>query len=226
VLFADTKKNPDRTLHVWLTRYREQLTEKAAGASEITGDIGALTLGMRLNSSKSPAGYEETVYSKGTWIIHMLREMLRQPGAKNPDARFIALLHALMTKYAYRALSTDDLRREVEAIMTPSMDLEGGRSMEWFFEEWVHGTGVPHYRVEFTTHHTEKGYQVRGKVFQTGVPNSFIARVPLYASGSVHNSLLGTVVAAGPETSFRFETQNPPHKIAIDPHMTLLCTTE
>jgi len=226
VLFADTKKNPDRTLHVWLTRYREQLTEKAPGASELAGDLGALTLGTRLNSSKSPGGYEETVYSKGTWIIHMLREMLRQPGVKNPDARFVALLHTLITKYAYRALSTDDLRREVEAVMTPSMDLEGGRSLEWFFEEWVHGTGVPHYRVEFTTHHTEKGYQVRGKIFQTGVANSFIARVPLYASGSGHNALLGTVVAAGLETSFRFETQNPPRKIAIDPQMTLLCTTE
>ena len=226
VLFADSKKNPDRTLHVWLTRYRQQLVEKIPGGTEPAGDLGALTLGVRLDSSKSPSGYEETVYSKGTWIIHMLREMLRQPGAKNPDERFIGLLHTLVTKYAYRALSTDDLRHEVEAVMTPSMDLEGGHSLEWFFEEWVRGSGVPHYRVEFATHHTEKGTQIRGKIFQTGVPNSFIARVPLYATGEGRSSLLGTVVAAGPETSFRFEVPTPPRKISIDPHLTLLCTTE
>jgi hypothetical protein len=226
VLFADTKKNPDHTLHVWLTRYRQQLVEKLPGATETTGDIGALTLGTRLNSSKSPNAFEEIIYGKGSWIIHMLRVMLRQPGARNPDARFTALLQSLVTKYAYRALSTDDLQHEVEAVMTPGMDLEGGGSMEWFFEEWVRGTGIPHYRVEFTGHHTEKGYQIRGKLFQTGVPRSFIASVPLYAGGAGHGALLGTVVAAGPETSFHFVVPNLPRKIVVDPQMTLLCTSE
>jgi len=226
VLFADTKKNPDHTLHVWLTRYRQQLAEKLPGATEAAGDIGALTLGTRLNSSKSPNAYEDIIYSKGSWIIHMLREMLRQPGVRNPDARFTALLKSLVTKYAYRALSTDDLQHEVEAVMTPGMDLEGGRSMEWFFEEWVRGTGIPHYRVEFTAHHTEKGYQIRGKLFQSGVPRSFVASVPLYSGGAGHGALLGTVVAAGPETSFHFVAPNLPRKIVIDPQMTLLCTSE
>jgi hypothetical protein len=226
VLFADTKKNPDHTLHVWLARYRRQLVEKSPGATEAAGDIGALTLGTRLNSSKSPAGYEQIIYSKGSWMIHMLREMLRQPAARNPDARFTALLQSLVTKYSYRALSTDDLRHEVEAVMTPGMDLEGGRSMEWFFEEWVRGTGIPHYRVEFTAHHTDKGYQIRGKLFQTGVPRSFIARVPLYSGGAGHGALLGTVVADGPETSFHFVVPTLPRKIVVDPQMTLLCTSE
>src|SRR3989440_2233735 len=226
LLFADTKKSPDHTLHVWLGRYRHQLAEKLPGATEAAGGIGALALGSRLNSSKSPAAYEEIIYSKGSWIIHMLREMLRQPAARNPNARFTTLLQTLVTKYAYRALSTDDFQHEVEAVMTPGMDLEGGRSMEWFFEEWVRGTGIPHYRVEFTAHHTEKGYVLRGKLFQTGVPRSFVASVPLYASGAGHSALLGTVVAAGEETSFHFVAPNLPRKIVIDPQMTLLCTSE
>jgi len=226
LLFADTKKNPDHTLHVWLARYRQQLVEKLPGATEAPGDIGALTLGTRLNSSKSPSAYEEIVYSKGSWVIHMLREMLRQPGTKNPDARFMALLQRLVKKYAYRSLSTDDFRREVETAMTPAMDLEGGRSMEWFFEEWVRGTGVPHYRVEFTAHHTEKGYEIRGKLFQTGVPRSFIANVPLYAAGAGHGTFLGAVVASGPETPFHFVAESALRKITVDPQMTLLCTSE
>jgi hypothetical protein len=226
VLFADTKKNPDHTLHVWLARYRQQLVDKLPGADEAAGDVGALALGMRLNSSKSLNAYEPIIYGKGTWVIHMLREMLRQPAARNPDERFVSLLQTLVAKYAYRALSTDDLQHEVEAVMTPAMDLEGGHSMEWFFEEWVRGTGIPHYRVEFTAHHTEKGYQIRGKLFQTNVPRSFIASVPLYSGGAGHGELLGTVVAAGPETSFHFVVSSPPHKIVVDPRMTLLCTPE
>ena len=227
LLFADTRGNPEHALRAWLSRYRHQLTEKSPDADEPAGDIGALALGARLNSSKSPTAYERVVYSKGAWVIHMIREMLRQPGSKQPDARFGALLQKLVTKYAYRALSTDDLQHEVESVMTPGMDLDGGRSMEWFFDEWVRGTGTPHYRVEFTTHHDETGYSVHGRLFQTGVPHWFLASVPLYATGGTGGRVfLGSVVASGPETSFRFHTAGPPHKILIDPQMTLLCTTD
>jgi hypothetical protein len=191
-------------------------------------EIGPLSAGSRLNSSKSPFGYETVIYAKGTWVIHMLREMLRQPGAANPDARFTALLKTISEKYAYRAFTTADFQREVQAVMTPKMDLEGGRSMEWFFDEWVRGTGVPRYQAEFTVHHTDTGYQVRGKLLQTGVPRSFIASVPLYATGAGagRNVLLGNVLAAGPETSFHFTTQAAPRRILIDPQMTLLCTSQ
>ncbi len=226
LLFADSRKPSQHELRVWLERYRKQLEEKIPGSDTPAGEIGALSLGNRLNSSKSPAGFEDVIYSKGSWVIHMLRTMLRQPGAKDPDAKFVALLRNISTRYAYSALSTDDLQHEVEAVMTPGMDLEGGRSMEWFFEQWVRGTGIPQYRVEFSTHHTDKGEVVRGRLFQTGVPRSFIASVPIYANnGSGHTVLLGNVVAAGPETSFHFTTQVPPHKLVIDPQMTLLCTT-
>jgi hypothetical protein len=226
LLFAATRKTPDHTLRVWLQRYRQNLVEKSPNADEPAGDIGALALGVRLDSSKSPHAYEDLIYSKGAWVIHMLRQMLRQPGPQ-PDARFNALLHTLVTKYAYRALSTQDLRREVEAVMTPSMDLEGGHSMEWFFEQWVQGTGIPHYQAEFSVHKSDSGYTIRGKLLQSGVPNSFIARVPLYiGSAPGHSVLLGTVVAAGPETPFHFTSPTPARKLLIDPQLTLLCTTE
>jgi Peptidase family M1 domain len=228
LLFADSQKNANHSLRAWLARYRQRLVEKLPGAEQPPAEIGALDLGTRLTSSKSPEGFEQVIYGKGSWVIHMLREMLRQPGTKDPDARFVALLRALASKYAYRALSSADLQREIEAVMTPGMDLEGGRSMEWFFEDWVRGTGVPHYRVEFSVHQSEKGFVVRGKLFQTGVPRSFIAPVPLYAnSGSGHPpALLGVVVTDGPETSFHFTSQTEPHKILVDPRMTLLCLTE
>jgi hypothetical protein len=90
----------------------------------------------------------------------------------------------------------------------------------------VRGTGVPHYRVEYTAHSSGKGYVVRGKLYQDNVPRSFLAPVPLYTgANSGHASFLGVVVASGPETSFHFTTETEPHKILIDPQMTLLCVT-
>jgi hypothetical protein len=223
LLFAESQKNGERNVATWLTRYRKSLVTKPSDADIAPGEIGPVSMGSRLSSSKSPDAYDTIVYSKGPWIFHMLREMLRDPNSKDPDARFIGLLHTLQTKYAEKALSTDDLQHEVEAVMTHKMDLEGGHSMEWFFEQYVHSTGIPRYRVEFTSRRTEKGFQVRGKLFQAGVPRSFIAPVPLFVNSSAgHNNYLGTVIATGEETSFSFISATDPHKLLIDPHMTLL----
>jgi hypothetical protein len=226
LLFTDTQKRNGHSLRLWLERYRKHLAQKLPNSDDTIAGIGALDLGSRLTSSRSPSGFEDVVYGKGAWVVHMLREQLKQPGAKDPDARFDALLKTLAAKYAYRALSTADLQREVEAIMTRSMDLEGGRSMEWFFEQWVRGTGIPRYKVEFSAHTGEKGYVVRGKLFQSDVPRSFLAPVPLYAvSAGSRPVFLGTVIASGPETSFHFTSSPQPQKILIDPQMTLLCVT-
>jgi len=117
------KKTPDRKMRVWLERYRAKLEEKLPNSDLIVADVGPLSLGSRLSSSKAPDGFEMVIYPKGSWIIHMIREMLRQPGTKNPDARFRAFLQKIYTKYSFRALSTTDLQHELDAVMTPAMDM-------------------------------------------------------------------------------------------------------
>jgi hypothetical protein len=227
LLFADSRKIPEHTLRDWLTRYRLQLVTQPPKGEAAPAELGPLSLGNRLTNSKSPTGFEQVIYSKGTWVIHMLRMLLRQPGSINSDERFNELLRTMAAKYAYRALTTDDLQREVEAVMTPAMDLDGGRSMEWFFEDWVRGTGIPHYKVEYSVKHGESGFQIRGTLRQQGVPHGFVAPVPLYAEiAPGQRVLLGTVIASGEETPFHFTAAAAPRKLLIDPHMTLLCVTE
>jgi len=222
VLFADSQKEPDRRLRVWLDRYRKRLLDK--GTSDVAPvDIGALTLGSRLDSSKTPSGFEIVVYSKGAWVFHMIREMLREPKSKDSNARFVAFLAGLQKKYAYRAMSTEDLQLELEAVMTPAMAIEGRKSMEWFFADWVRGTGIPHYKLEYSTKRSEKGFVVRGKLLQSGVPNSFVAPVPIYTASGEY---LGRVIAGGPETPFHFVSSREPGKLVIDPQMTLLSVTD
>jgi Peptidase family M1 domain len=230
LLFADSQNSAEQTLHAWLERDRRTLITKSPDSDRAPADIGPLIAGGRLSSSKSPEAYDQIVYAKGPWVIHMIREMLRQPNApnsKDADARFIGLLQTLQKKYAHAPLSTEQFQREVEAVMTPKMALEGGRSMEWFFEQYVRGTGIPHYKVEYTSRRTEKGFVIRGKLTQTEVPRSFVASVPLYASTAPgHTVLLGNVLASGEETSFTFTSTSQPHKLLIDPRMTLLCVPE
>ncbi len=229
LMYADSKRPGERVLTTGLENYRADLTSTGATGDAIQ-DAGPLTLGSRLRSSRSPGAYSQIVYGKGSWVFHMLRLMLRDaaPGAKNPDARFQRLLASLMEGYRYRALTTDDFQRAVEKVMTPAMALEGGRSMDWFFDQWVRGTGIPKYSVTFTAKPNSAGtaFIVRGKLTQENVPENFIAAVPLYASRAGRRAPLGHVTPSGRVTSFQFTTKTEPKRLLIDPNLTLLAVTE
>lgn len=224
LLFSDSRKETSHSLDTWLAHYRDDLTARLPGKDDdLVDSAGPLALGFRLNSSLTPSGYPQVVYAKATWVFQMLRMMLREPRAKDPDERFVALLRTLATTHHDGALSTDDLQRAVEKVMLPSMDLEGGHSMAWFFDEYVRGTGIPRYKVDFTVQHSGDQFIVKGTLHQSGVPADFIAAVPLYASSTGSKPIyLGRVVTNGEENSFRFVTHADPKKILIDPDMTLL----
>jgi hypothetical protein len=227
LLYADSKKPSDHLLDHWLVRLRTALLTKRSDQEEAPEQAGPLTLGYRLSSSRTPGAYDAVVYGKGTWVIHMLRMMLRNPAAKDPDARFSELLHRLLEQHRYQAISTADFERAVEQWMTPDMDLEGSHSMEWFFDEWVRGIGVPSYSVDYDLRSQGKKFVVHGTLRQSDVPDEFTTAVPLYAQPA-HGSpvLLGTVVTSGPETKFEFVSDVRPRHILVDPQRTLLCRTE
>jgi peptidase M1-like protein len=227
LMYADSKRPGDQRLKTWLEHYRDVLTTRIPGKSQILESAGPLNFGWRLLSAKAPNTYEAVTYGKGTWVIHMLREMLEEPGARDPDARFRELLKSILEEHRFAALSTADFQRAIEKRMTPAMDLEGTHSMDWFFDEWVRGTGIPHYTVDFQVKPHEKEYLVTGKLLQKGVDDVFTAPVPLYG-GKTGGKLerLGVVVTTGPETRFRFVTKARPAKIVIDPRVTVLWRTD
>lgn len=227
LLYADSRKPNAHRMDAWLGRFRRELEASEPGTGRSVEDSGPLTLGYRLGSSKSPGAYETVVYGKGTWVMHMLHELLRDPSAKDPDARFRALLNAILTEYRFKPFSTADFQHAIEQQMTPAMDLEGDRSMKWFFEEWVKGTGIPHYKVQFDTRARGDGFVVYGKLEQSEVNDLFTAPVPIYASRpGAKPQRLGTVITTGSETRFHFTSRFRPARLLIDPHLTLLCQTE
>jgi len=223
-LLALEARNPDaHILKRWLDQYRIDLSHPASGGDTVA-DIGPVTLGIRLASARDPGAYQKIVYGKGTWIFQMLRMMLRDPSGSDPDARFVTFLHGLVRQYHDRPLSTSDLQTELEKVMTPSMALEEKNSMAWFFDEWVYGTGIPHYAVQYDVRPRGNKFQVDGTLTQDGVPDEFLAAVPLYSQAATGRpELLGIVVTAGKETHFRLIAASLPKHLLIDPQQTLLC---
>jgi hypothetical protein len=226
LLYLDGRKPSEHRLASWLERYRAALCTKVPGSAEIVGEAGPLSFGSRLTSSKVPSAYETITYGKATWVIHMLHEMLRNPNANDPDERFRELLRSILSEHRFHSLSTDDLQRAVEQGMTPAMDMEGTHSMDWFFDQWVRGTGIPRYAVEFHVSPHGPEFLVTGRLMQTGVDDVFTAAVPLYGGRpGGKQERLGVVVTAGPETHFRFVSKIRPARISIDPHLTILSRT-
>lgn len=82
------EKNPVQFRQI-LDKYRRDLLSKNKDG-EWLRDAGPVTLGVRLNSSHFPLGYESISYERGTWLFHMLRCMLRDAAARNARHRSAA----------------------------------------------------------------------------------------------------------------------------------------
>ena len=227
-LMYDEKRNPSKhPLQEWLLRYRDALLAKEPETGKTVEQSGPLDFGYRVDSSKSPEAYRVIIYEKGAWVMHMLRMMLRDPRGKNPDARFEELLKNTLEDHRFQTLSTSQLENEVQRLMTPSMDLENSRSMDWFFDEWVRQTGIPEYSLTFSVRPSKTHLLIEGSLEQHDVPDIFTERVPIYGLSAAGKTLfLGSVVTTGATTTFRFTARFRPSKLIIDPEHTILCRTK
>jgi hypothetical protein len=99
--------------------------------------------------------------------------------------------------------------------------------MEWFFDEWVHQTGIPAYSVNYQARSRGGRFEIDGTLQQDAVPNVFTEPVPIYAAHTQGKlELLGRVVTTGATTKFRFVTRVRPSRMVIDPEHTILCRTK
>lgn len=182
-------------------------------------DVGPPTLGVQLMSYIEPLNYQNVVYYKGAYILEMLRTIMEDSRAKNPDQRFIDTMRDFTSTYAGKNASTADFQKVVEKHM--------GESMDWFFNEWVYGTEVPHYDFSYQLRKGDGGKTVAHMVLkQSGVSDSFYMRIPFYATLKGKTMRVGQVAIKGQSTAegdipFGFT----PDKVSIDEYHRILCTT-
>ncbi len=158
LMYLQAVRGRTNEVYDYLDRYRANL-------KVVRNDVGAISLGYRNRSPESPNGYVITVYEKGAWVLHMLRVMMMDLSTLRSD-RFDGLLQAYYARFRGGAASTDDFRRIAEEQL--------GTSLDWFFDQWVHGTALPTYRVAWTSEPADEGrFRVKLRVRQEGVPPEF-----------------------------------------------------
>ncbi len=135
-------------------------------------DIGPVTMGFRLSSPKGGwSVYQNLVYPKGAYILHMLRQMMWTP--TDGDAAFRSTMHDFLEAHKLQAATTEDFKAILEKHITPGMDMDGNHRMDWFFNEYVYGTELPIYHFEGEVTGTGDASNLHYKLIQSGVSASF-----------------------------------------------------
>ncbi len=201
-----TRPKPNDFLEFWKEQ-RKLITEKNAfGFRPI--DVGPVTMGVRLSTQKTGFDiYQNLVYPKGAYILHMIRMMMWTP--KEGDERFKATMHDFVSTYRLKAATTEDFKAIVEKHMSPQMDLDGNGRMDWFFNQYVYGTDLPAYHFDGQATETDTGTSLHYKLTQSGVSPNFKMLVPIYLEFTDGKTLrIGSVRITGSST--KEQTANLP----------------
>jgi aminopeptidase N len=189
---------------------------------------GPVSLGVRLASSKFPAGYEVITYGRGTWLMHMMREMFRDASRtpedpEGSDTVFLTLLRNLYERYKEKEITNADFEHALEAVLPRSLWFEDRQSLDWFFDGWVNGTAFPRFEVKDAHFSTKTGKPiVTGTMVQLDAPDDLVTSVPVYGAVGQNKVYLGRVFAEGPETRFTLSAPAGIKRLILDPYQTVL----
>jgi aminopeptidase N len=148
--------------------------------------------------------FDAVAYKKGSAVVHMLRETVGE------DA-FWKGIGLYLRRHSLGNTETPDLRKAFEET--------SGADLNWFFRQWVYGTGHPELRVAAVYSKAQRKVTVRvSQEHRTGglTPASF--RIPLEiaftSSGgvTVHRALI-----TRPIETFVFEQLDEPKSMELDP---------
>lgn len=166
--------------HQFWADEREMLTQKNKEGRRPV-DVGPLTLGYRLNNARTGSVTRELIYPKGAYVLQMIRFMMQNTRAKDPDGQFKAMMHEFTRTYTNRIASTEDFKAVLEKYMNADMDLDGNHKMDWFFNEFVYGTEYPSYKFAHSFSQDANGDTVLNFTLKQGdVSDNFKMAVPVY----------------------------------------------
>jgi hypothetical protein len=177
VFLMGTSPKRDEYRAFWKEQQKNLLEKNKEGVRPI--DAGPLTMGARVSNSKAGEDvYQMLIYSKGAYVLHMLEMLYWTPNGG--ESAFKRSMQQFVTEYSGKAATTEDWKASMERTMPKSLDLRGDGKLDWFFDEYVYGTELPHYTVasEFTV--ADGVTSVHMKLTQSNVSKNFVMLVPLY----------------------------------------------
>ena len=91
-----------------------------------------------------------------------------------------------------------------------------------FFDQWVYGTGIPAFKLNYSVQRKGAVWNIAGTLSQSDVDQDFTVDVPVEIQFGKGKSLIHHVRSNGPEVSFRVAVKQPPTKLVLDPDFSIL----
>lgn len=171
--------------------YNKRLQEIRDELLDRRDEARPIWLGYRVRDEEHPEDYQNVVYGKGAWVMHMLRMLLTDHDTGS-DAVFVDFIRTFYRDHLGKAATTQDLRRTLEEKV--------GAGMGWFFDQWVYGTAIPTYRFSYTYEPAPDGLvKATIRVRQEGVPEDFSMIVPILLDFGEEGSAVVRVNVMGRE---------------------------
>jgi aminopeptidase N len=172
----------------------------------------ALTFEQTASIARAPsalddqsAAYQSIVFYKGSMIFRMLRETM---GRENFDR----LLATYLENYRGKNSSIDEFEKLATKISQ--------ENLRYFFAQWVEGTGVPEFTVDYQIIRTRAGkFRTRGTVKQNLETLKMPVDLLLRAEGDNQQKI---VRIEGRSEDFDFESNGQPIEVVVDPNNKIL----
>jgi tetratricopeptide (TPR) repeat protein len=197
--------------------FREaSLTAGALEAAQREQQERALTFEQTASIARAPgalddqsAAYQSIVFHKGAMVFRMLRENMGKD-------KFDRLMHTFLEQYRGKNASIDDFEKLASEI--------AGENLRYFFAQWVEGTGVPEFSVDYQIIRTRGGkFRTRGTVKQSLDALRMPVQLLLRSEGDTQTT---TIRIEGKSEDFDFESNGQPQEVVVDPNFKILRMSE
>ena len=158
---------------------------------------------------------EVIIYSKGAWILHMLRNMMMDIKTFD-ETPFKTMMQDFYNTYKSTSATTEDFQKCVEKHINMNMD--------WFFEQWVYGNQIPKLTYDYQIVQKEDGaYYAICKILQEEVSEDFKIYIPIEIDfGNNQTARLRTPVE-GAVTEFEIPLPQKAESIKFNIFDSVLC---
>ena len=221
-LYVEYRQNMKEYLGRW-RKEKELLHTRDINGHEVEM-LGPIWMGQRIRSSiTNPGSYQDLIYSKGGYVLQMLRMQMMNPRDQDPDHLFKEMMQDYCKTFDNKAASTEDFKAIVEKHMTRGMDLDGNHKMDWFFNQYVYGMGEAQYTFHVTTEATADGKtHFKGAITRAGVPDNWKDVVPLYAHIGDKTVKMGTIGVTHASEPIDFTIPGKIDRVSINDYEDLL----
>ena len=221
-LYVQYRQNAKEYLLRW-RKEKELLHTHDTNGHEVEA-LGSIWMGQRIRSSiTGPGSYQDLIYSKGGYVLQMLRMQMSNPRDQDWDHAFKEMMQDYCKTFDNKPASTEDFKAIVEKHMARGMDLDGNHKMDWFFNQYVYGMGEAQYTFHAATEATADGKtHIKGEIDRAGVPDTWKDAISLYAHIGDKTIKMGLIGVTKANQPFDFTVAGKIDRVTINDFEDLL----